>query len=67
MDQSKHIEGVIVESSQHPSLVSLRGPKGRGQNDGIHDHLTKAGFKPGESVVILPKADYEHLVRIWQR
>jgi hypothetical protein len=64
MDTKKHVEGVTVSSSQHRSLVSLRGPKGRGQNDGIHEHLTNAGYEPGEAVVIIPKADYEQLKRL---
>jgi hypothetical protein len=55
MDTKKHVEGVTVSSSQHRSLVSLRGPKGRGQNDGIHEHLTNAGYEPGEAVVIIPE------------
>lgn len=66
MDTKKHVEGVTVSSSQHRNLVSLRGPKGRGQNDGIHEHLTNAGYEPGEAVVIIPKADYERLLNAVQ-
>lgn len=60
-DTCKHVEAVIVESSQHRDFVSLRGPKGRGEGDGIHQHLTRAGYKPGERVIILPQADYDAL------
>jgi hypothetical protein len=68
MDKTKHVEGVTVESSNgywrlDKKLISLRGPKGRGQNDAIHDHLTNAGYEPGVPIIILPKADYEELLR----
>lgn len=48
----------VVQSSSRPGL-SLRGPKGRGHQDSVHDHVTAAGFEPDEDVVLISKADLD--------
>lgn len=47
---------VVVNSTQRSGLMSLRGPKGQGKNDSIHEHVTAAGFKDGEEVVLISRA-----------
>lgn len=54
----------VVASSSIPNMSSLRGPKGRGQNDSVHEHITKAGFEPGEDVVVITQNDFTRLLKV---
>lgn len=51
----------VVKPRYHDQGLSLRGPKGRGQNDPPHPHIAAAGFEDGEDVVLISKADFEAL------
>lgn len=53
----------VVQSSTRPGL-SLRGPKGRGHQDSVHEHVTNAGFEPDEDVVLIRKADFEAMNKL---
>lgn len=49
----------VVQSSIYPNLVSLRGPRGHG--DDARTHLAAAGFTEGESVAVVAKDDLQRL------
>lgn len=51
----------VVASSTRPGL-SLRGPKGRGHQDSVHEHVTAAGFEPDEDVVLISKTEFVRLI-----
>lgn len=57
---SKIAELRIVESVQYPGLVSVRGPKGRG--DSPQKALTKAGFQENDCVVVMLKSEFDRLI-----
>lgn len=51
----------VVESTTRSGL-SLRGPKGRGHQDSVHNHVTEGGFEPEEDVVLISKTDFNRLL-----
>jgi hypothetical protein len=53
----------VVQSSTRPGL-SLRGPKGRGQQDSVHEHITRGGFEPDQDVVLITKTDFYRMLSI---
>lgn len=59
----KRADLMVAEAAHDSRLASLRGPKGAGQNDPAHPHLTRAGFVPGEKVSVVLTADLDLLLR----
>lgn len=57
----KIAHGVVVNST-FPGMLSLRGPKGRGEGDSIKEHLMDAGFRAGERVVVILAEDLDYLL-----
>lgn len=53
-----------VCSRNFPGQVSLRGPKGKGHQDSPQQHITEAGFKDGDDVVLLSKEELLTLVTL---
>lgn len=51
----------VVSSHRGTGLLSLRGPKGRGADDPIHEHITTAGFAAGDDVVLIRREWFEKL------
>jgi hypothetical protein len=58
----KRADAMATQSVQRPNLISLRGPKGPGHNDSIHEHLTAAGFEPGDMVSVILTSTLETLL-----
>lgn len=56
----KQCKAVIVHST-FPGMISIRGPRGKGQDDSIRDRLSEAGFVPGERVVVVLESDLRDL------
>lgn len=52
----------VVDSTRGLGL-SLRGPKGRGQNDPFPQHLEAAGFKDGDRVVMVTEEYFNDLLK----
>lgn len=52
----------IVESTTSDSKLSIRGTKGEYPKDSITKH-----FKAGDTVVMLPLAEYESLLKVARR
>lgn len=52
----------VVRSSARDGMLSLRGPRGAGQHDPIHPHITSAGFEDGDEVVLIRRDLYEVLI-----
>ncbi len=52
----------VVRSTGHEGQMSLRGPKGQGENDPPQHHITEAGFQDGDLVVLIPLNVYNSLL-----